>query len=133
MRLLKLDDSGMLSLIGPLNRDIPEYAILSHTWGPGGEEVTYEDMIKGTGKDKPGYAKLQFYAEQACQHGLRYSWVDTCYINKSIGPELDEAIRSMFRWYAAAARCYVYLSDVPDLKDLTSTVKSAFAKSRWFT
>jgi hypothetical protein len=73
MRLLELDDSGRLSLIGPLNRDIPEYAILSHTWGPDGEEVTYEDMIRGTGNDKPGYKKLQFCAEQARRHGLRYS------------------------------------------------------------
>jgi hypothetical protein len=133
MRLLKLDDSGGLCLIGPLNRDIPEYAILSHTWGADGEEVTYEDMIKGTGKDKPGYTKIKFCAEQALRHGLRYSWVDTCCIDKSSSAELDEAIRSMFRWYSAAARCYVYLSDVPNLKDPTSTVESAFATSRWFT
>jgi hypothetical protein len=38
----------------------------------------------------------------------------------------------MFRWYGAAARCYVYLSDVPDLQDPTATVESAFAMSRWF-
>jgi hypothetical protein len=57
LRLLKLEDSGMLSLIGPLNRDIPEYAILSHAQGPDGEEVTYKDMIKGTGNDKPGYTE----------------------------------------------------------------------------
>jgi Heterokaryon incompatibility protein (HET) len=133
MRLLTLDDGGRLSLTGPFNQDIPEYAILSHTWGPDGEEVTYEDMMKGTGNDKPGYKKLQFCAEQARRHGLRYSWVNTCCINKSSGPELDKAIRSMFRWYAAATRCYVYLSDAPDLKDPTSTVESAFAKSRWFT
>jgi hypothetical protein len=73
LRLLKLDDSGRLTLIGPLNRDIPEYAILSHTWGADGEEVTYEDMIKGVRKDKPGYSKLKYCAEQAFRHGLRYS------------------------------------------------------------
>jgi hypothetical protein len=133
MRLLKLDDSGRLSLTGPFHRDIPEYAILSHTWAPDGEEheVTYEDMVKDAGKDKPGYDKLQFCAKQALKHGLRYSWVDTCCINKSSSSELDEAIRSMFRWYSAAARCYVYLSDVPDLQD--PTAESAFATSRWFT
>jgi hypothetical protein len=133
MRLLKLDDSGSICLIGPLNRDIPEYAILSHTWGADGEEVTYEDMIKGSGKEKLGYTKLKFCVEQALRHGLWYSWVDTCCIDKSSSAELDEAIRSMFRWYSAAARCYVYLSDVPDFKDSTSTIELAFTKSRWFT
>jgi hypothetical protein len=43
-----LDDSGRLSLTGPFNQDIPEYAILSHTWGLDGEEVTYEDSTELT-------------------------------------------------------------------------------------
>jgi hypothetical protein len=60
-------------------------------------------------------------------------WADTIFIDKSSSAELDEAIRCMFRWYGAAARCYVYLSDVPDLQDSTSTVESAFTMSRWFT
>jgi hypothetical protein len=38
----------------------------------------------------------------------------------------------MFRWYREAARCYVYLSDVPDCKDPKSTIESAFRDSRWF-
>jgi Heterokaryon incompatibility protein (HET) len=107
MRLLKLDDSGSICLIGPLNRDIPEYAILSHTWGADGEEVTYEDMIKGSGKEKLGYTKLKFCVEQALRHGLWYSWVDTCCIDKSSSAELDEAIRSMFRWYSWIGRLCV--------------------------
>lgn len=32
----------------------------------------------------------------------------------------------MFPWYSPAARCYVYLSDVLDPEDPTSTVESAF-------
>jgi tetratricopeptide (TPR) repeat protein len=131
MRLLKLDDNGDLSLIGPLNGDIPEYAILSHTWGVNSEEVTYKDIIKGTGKDKSGYKKIRFCVEQARQDGLRYSWIDTCCINKADLTELSKSINSMFKWYNKATRCYVYLSDVPDPKCHTSEL--SFSKSKWFT
>jgi hypothetical protein len=48
----------VVCLIGPLNRDIPEYAILSHTWEAEGEEVTYED-IKGVGKKLAWLYKTQ--------------------------------------------------------------------------
>lgn len=34
--------------------DPPRYAILSHTWGSAGEEVTYDDVLGGTGKSKAG-------------------------------------------------------------------------------
>ena len=35
--------------------DIPKYAILSHTWGADTEEVTFRDLMGGTGKSKAGY------------------------------------------------------------------------------
>jgi tetratricopeptide (TPR) repeat protein len=133
MRLLRLNDNGELSLIERSGDDIPEYAILSHTWGPDGNEVTYEDLITaGSGKYKPGYNKIQFCANQAKADGLQFFWIDTCCINKANFTELSEAINSMFRWYRSATRCYVYLSDVPDPYDHTSTVESAFPTSRWF-
>jgi len=119
------------------NPSILKYAILSHTWGPDGEEVTYEDMIKGTEKGKPSYTKLKFCAEQAFRHGLRYSWVDTCCIDKSNNNELTTAINLMFCWYQNAARCYVYLSDVSvnthDGQACHIEWESAFRNSRWFT
>ena len=59
-------------------------------------------------------------------------WVNTCCIDKSSSAELSEAINSMFRWYRESTRCYVYLSDVPNPKDPTSTVESAFLNSRRF-
>jgi hypothetical protein len=110
MRLLTINDSGDLSLIeadGNL-----DYAILSHTWGKECDEVTYKDLIQGTGNGKPGYKKMKFCVEQTARDGLCYSWVDTCCINKENFPELSEAINSMFRWYSEATRCYVYLADV---------------------
>ena len=132
MRLLQYKN-GEFSLIKFPDHKIPEYAILSHTWGPDNEEVNFIDIVEKKGRDRSGYKKLRFCAEQAARDGLLYFWIDTCCIDKSSSAELDEAIRSMFRWYGAAARCYVYLSDVPEPKGSTSTVESAFAKSRWFT
>jgi hypothetical protein len=40
--------------------NIPTYAILSHTWGANGEEVTFKDMMRGAGKGKAGYHKIRF-------------------------------------------------------------------------
>jgi hypothetical protein len=51
MRLLQCNESGF-SLTDYLIKDIPPYAILSHTWGADTEEVTFKDLIEGTGKGK---------------------------------------------------------------------------------
>ncbi|PMD58686.1 uncharacterized protein K444DRAFT_489428, partial [Hyaloscypha bicolor E] len=131
MRLLKLNDNGELSLVKRTGDQAQKYAILSHTWGPDGDEVSYEDLINGTGKNKPGLDKLRFCAKQADLDGLNYVWIDTCCINKADFTELSGAINSMFRWYQEAVLCYVYLSDVPDPEDHSSTVES-FSASRWF-
>jgi len=116
MRLLKVDPTGGLSLTEDLtDNERLKYAILSHTWGKDEDEVTFEDLVKGTGKDKIGYKKISFCAEQAIHNSIQYIWVDTCCINKSNnGIELQHAINSMFRWYQNAEKCYVYLEDVPD-------------------
>jgi hypothetical protein len=44
------NDHGELGLVQRLGNSIPEYSILSHTWGP--EEATYEHMTNGNGKHK---------------------------------------------------------------------------------
>ena len=143
MRLLNRDNTGKFSLTYSMVRDdaIPRYAILSHTWRADTEEVNFEDMIYGTGTSKPGYDKIRFCGEQARRDGLQYFWVDTCCIDKSSITELGEAINSMFRWYQKAAKCYVYLADVPrpafnaDADGTPSQLswESSFRKSRWFT
>ena len=110
MRLLECKNEGEFSLTQFFD-DIPQYAILSHTWGP--EEVTFKDMMEGNGASRTGFGKIQFCGEQARRDGLHYFWVDTCCIDKSSSAELAEAINSMFRWYRDAAKCYIFLSDVP--------------------
>jgi hypothetical protein len=139
MRLLLRNNTGEISLTKDLVGDdlIPPYAILSHTWKEG-QEVTFKDLMGGTGKSKSGYDKIRFCGQQAKHDGLQYFWVDTCCIDKSNHAELQEAINSMFRWYQNAAKCYVYLSDVSKAKRKASdqfsefTWEPAFRESRWF-
>jgi hypothetical protein len=132
MRLLRLQDNNV-SLTDYSGKP-PRYAILSHTWGADDEEVSFRDILDGTGSNKEGYRKLIFCGQQAARHGLEYYWVDTCCIDKSSSAELTEAINSMFRWYQDSERCYVYLSDVStDADSDLMRWKPDFRKSRWFT
>jgi ankyrin repeat protein len=138
MRLLQIGDNGELSLVERLG-SIPSYAILSHTWGPPSEEITYQDMLNNTAKAKAAYPKIQFCVQQAIKDNLKYFWIDTCCIDKSSSAELSEAITSMFRWYQSSAQCYVYLSDVSsrrreaDYDTSCFTWESNFRNSRWFS
>lgn len=137
MRLLQLSGHTDLQLITHDADKLPPYAILSHTWGADNEEVTFDDIVEGAGRDKPGYAKILFCGQQALRDGLKHFWVDTCCIDKRNHSELSEAIISMFRWYQKATKCYVYLSDVSKVKHDRDggpgDWEDAFRKSRWFT
>jgi hypothetical protein len=137
MRLLTFDAQGDLILTKDEPTAPAAYAILSHTWGADDDEVTFDDIEKKTGRNKAGYAKLWFCANQAKHDGLDYCWVDTCCINKANLVELSEAITSMFRWYQGADRCYVYLADVTvghqSQPIMRHAWEDAFRASRWFT
>ncbi|OCK84872.1 HET-domain-containing protein [Lepidopterella palustris CBS 459.81] len=132
MRLLQFDDDRGFSLTEFAEDEIPRYAILSHTWGPDRDEVTYEDILNGTRSGKAGFDKLHFCTVQAKKDGLGYCWIDTCCINKTNAAELTESINSMFRWYQNAVKCYVFLADVstPMREDDRD---SQLRNSRWFT
>ncbi|KAJ4103953.1 hypothetical protein NW769_009644 [Fusarium oxysporum] len=81
-----------------LNDDnVPEYAILSHTWEQ--EEVLFQDMGRDTAKSKKGYAKLESCCRVARENGFEYIWDDTCCIDKTSSAELSEAINSTYRYY----------------------------------
>ncbi|TGO66537.1 hypothetical protein BOTNAR_0059g00190 [Botryotinia narcissicola] len=136
MRLLECNSEGQFVLVRNIDgNDVPKYAILSHTWGADTDELTFQDLMNGTGQGKSGYRKLQFCGEQAKRDGLQYFWVDTCCIDKASSAELQEAINSMFRWYQNATKCYVYLSDVSTniYEQTSSSWQPTFRKSRWFT
>ncbi|KAF7547413.1 hypothetical protein G7Z17_g7756 [Cylindrodendrum hubeiense] len=111
---------------------IPEYAILSHTWGADDSEVLYTEYLQQqpTTKSKAGYLKIQKTCNEAKKRCLNYVWIDTCCIDKTSSAELSEAINSMFRWYEAAEVCFAYLDDVPPA---TGKAHDLFEASRWFT
>ncbi|CAN9168838.1 unnamed protein product [Alternaria alternata] len=135
MRFLRYGDTGDLGFITFDDEPIPAYAILSHTWGADTEEVTFEDLINRTGKDKPGYEKIRFCEEQASRDGLHYFWVDTCCIDKENQAERSLAIASMFRWYSNANQCYVYPSGLSITERTVSgqfTSEPDFQESQWF-
>lgn len=138
MRLLRRISNDDIELVSFNTDDVPPYAILSHTWVEG-QEVTYDELVAGADKNKAGYSKIRFCVDRAAEDGLKYSWVDTCCINKLTSDELSTAINPMFRWYQHAAKCYVYLSDVHVPEEVTNaqafriTWEDAFRRSRWFT
>lgn len=136
MRLLKVDSGDELSLT-KLDNPPDRYAILSHTWGREDEEVTLDDIVGHKGKNKSGYPKVSFCANQARADGFKYIWVDTCCINQTDSVERSEAIHSMFEWYSKSTKCYVFLSDVSvssnDQSSVGGSWRESFRKSRWFT
>jgi hypothetical protein len=58
MRLLEHNNNGEFSLTKDFSDNIPRYAILSYKWGVDTEEVTFRDLVDGTGKSKAGYDKI---------------------------------------------------------------------------
>jgi hypothetical protein len=126
MRLL---NTSTLQVEEFLQSEVPDYVILSHTWGS--EEVTLQDILSNVAPSKKGFAKLVGCCKRAKDDGFTYCWIDTCCIDKTSSAELSEAINSMYQWYKGACICYAYLEDVqgnPQLDDY-----EAFSKSRWFT
>ncbi|KAH8895440.1 HET-domain-containing protein [Thozetella sp. PMI_491] len=130
MRLLNVETFDTEEFFG---KPIPPYTILSHTWGEDKDEISFSDVKAGRIKDpRARPEKLVGCCEQTKKDGLRYTWIDTCCIDKASAVELGEAINSMFKWYAKASLCYAYLSDVPP-DDRVQDSGSAFISSRWFT
>ena len=121
------------------------YAILSHVWEDeeiGDRPQSFEDMQSLRGErthssdDQTSrslaHPKLREFCILAEQHGYRWAWIDTCCINNSSSAELQEAINSMFDWYAKANICYAYLADV-SIEDLGLDLKERLRASKWFT
>lgn len=102
-----------------------EYAILSHRWSLAGELTFQMVMENGLNGDSPGYEKLKKFCVTAQALGCRLAWADTCCIDKSSSAELDEAIRSMFKWYRNSAICVVLLAE--------ATSQNGIRDDPWFT
>ncbi|KAL6820059.1 hypothetical protein V8C40DRAFT_268540 [Trichoderma camerunense] len=140
IRLINIETLKLETFSG---KNIPKYTILSHTWGPDSEELTFDDLQKGI-TDKPGIGSIKLKGccdqvkkdnakEEKEENKVQYVWIDTCCIDKSSSSELQEAINAMFDWYADASVCYAYLWDVPEDDKPPSDRESKFFTSRWFT
>ena len=127
---MHLIDTETLELHEFFGEKTPSYAILSHRWEDG--EVSFKEFQKRRNLEKQGWHKIRAFCKLAREHGHGYAWVDTCCIDKSSSAGLQETINSMFNWYHAAQKCYVYLCDVPE-DDQVNAPDSAFRKSQWFT
>lgn len=102
-----------------------KFAIFSHRWFQEGEP-----SFRAIDSRRPftrGHHKLISFCAKAAQFGCKLAWSDTCCIDKSSSAELDEAIRSMFRWYRLAHVCIVHLSDA------TSISFDELERDVWFT
>lgn len=132
MRLINLQT---LALEEYNEKDVPSYAILSHTWDK--EEVTFADWnTDDHGAHLAGYSKIAGFISTARKlYDSSYGWVDTCCIDKSSSAELTEAINSMFRYYSNATVCIVHLADVADDVDTntSSDVEAAVCQARWLS
>ncbi|KAI1455885.1 heterokaryon incompatibility protein-domain-containing protein [Annulohypoxylon moriforme] len=139
-----LINTNTLKLENITNPSKDSYAILSHTWED--EKITFQNFSDlSLARRTRGFRKIKKTCQLARErHMLEYAWVDTCCIDKTSSAELSEAINSMFRWYQAAAVCFVHLSDMPpdpvgvsapdpgedapDLRDYTKRLE----KCKWF-
>jgi Heterokaryon incompatibility protein (HET) len=142
MRLLKINDDGAFSLTEHL-ADPPRYAILSHTWS--NEEVLFRHLVNDNPKSymsRAGWKKIEFCIKRALMDGLKYCWLDTCCIDRSNSVELSEAIKSMFRWFRNATKCYVILEDLSVPKAEFTSLRPAQSRAlgiaedlklKWFT
>ena len=108
---------------------IPEYAILSHTWGD--DEYLFGDRNKPDRRESAGFRKIAGCCTLAARQGYEYVWVDTCCIDKTSSAELTESINSMYRWYQESHRCYVYLADFV-LEKAKHKEGVKFRDCRWF-
>ncbi|KAF2999659.1 hypothetical protein E8E13_000575 [Curvularia kusanoi] len=113
----------------------PDYAILSHRWY--NAEVSFADLSKASPSPlrsrlpaNRSIRKLQGVCKLARENGYMWIWIDSCCIDKSSSVELQEAINSMWRYYAESNVCYVYLEDVADWE---AGWGADFAASSWFT
>jgi hypothetical protein len=111
------------------DKEIPKYAILSHTWGD--NEITFKEFDRYVGLQSTS-TKIDGCCAQALRDGIVYVWIDTVCIDKSSSSELSEAINSMYAWYEKTEVCYVYLSDVVSISGSTFLGDSELSKSRWF-
>jgi Heterokaryon incompatibility protein (HET) len=88
------------------NIDSSKVIFVTHRWSD--VEVGYQDVMerKQANGQAVGVSKMSEKLRRirkSLQEYTEYVWIDTICIDKSNLSELDEAIRSMYKWYASCA------------------------------
>jgi hypothetical protein len=88
------------------NIDASKVIFVTHRWSA--DEKGYQDVMKmhlWSGQTVSRMSdKLRRIRKALLKHtNTKYAWIDTICIDKSNLSELDEAIRSMYKWYASCA------------------------------
>ncbi|CAO3693053.1 unnamed protein product [Umbelopsis ramanniana] len=86
------------------NIDARRVIFITHRWS--GVEKSYQDVMKlkrRKGQTISGMSEILYRIRTSSFVHTRYVWIDTICIDKSNLSELDEAIRSMYKWYASCA------------------------------
>jgi len=105
-------------------QEVVEYDVFSHRWDEISGEPTYQDISAGK-RNASKFKKLTHFCEMSSKLGRKLAWVDTCCIDKTNAADLSEAIHGMYKWYANAYLCVVYLAESASFAD--------WDNESWFT
>lgn len=89
------------------------YSTLSHTWDA--KEPLFHDVLSMSVYDlptSPTNTKLQKFCVTSRDAGFQWSWSDTCCIDKTDGPVLQESLTSMYHWYHESSLTLIHLKGV---------------------
>jgi hypothetical protein len=118
-----------------MSASVPDYVILSHRWSHG--ELTFKELVDdpisnpgSKARNLYGFSKIKGACNQAIKDEYDWIWIDSCCINKSSSSELQEAINSMWNYYARSNVCYIYMADVQDSS--FADFDHQFESSEWF-
>ncbi|KAG6371697.1 hypothetical protein JVT61DRAFT_9038 [Boletus reticuloceps] len=105
------------------------YVMLSHKWED--NEPLFHQVIHIAVYDleeSPTHDKLQTFCKIVRDAGFDWAWSDTCCIDRSDDPTLQEALVAMFKWYQGSVMMIVFLHGVRP-----SSSRGALARSLWNT
>jgi Heterokaryon incompatibility protein (HET) len=84
--------------------DVRKVVFITHRWKK--PEISYQDVMERKRLNEHAISGMSiklYRIREALRRHTQYAWMDTICIDKSNLSELDEAIRSMYKWYASCA------------------------------
>lgn len=113
------------------------YTTLSHTWEE--REPLFHDVLPVSVYDlptSPTNTKLQQFCLTSRDAGFNWSWSDTCCVDKTDGPVLQESLTSMYQWYHESSLTLVHLKGVlspPEVESDLDAFLDALVHCIWNT